>query len=406
LTWIREQPLAAGRLFVRKLAFTFHAAHVALPHSYPYFAYDTPGILRFFAVGPWLLIPLGLVGLAIGVVRAHRGTSGAFLVWAAFVPAYAASVALFFVAERYRFPLLVPLCVGAGAAIDFAWKALTVRDTKTLAFLGAGLTALFAAVNVRTGLDDGRWTEGLRTAERYVILGHYDEVDRWATWLESRTPPRPGAGLFGVGRQMLALGQFERALPYLTRAHAANPSDAPTEYALGQALAATGRTREAVEHLRAGFESGILLTDAGEGYARALIEGGDLAGAAAVLRRVKPADSAPADVWLRLGRLGMEARAPDAAEPFFRRAAELQPADAPTRLQYGLNLLVQKRFADAARELDEAAGLEAHNPDTLSHLAYAEFELGRRDDARRHAHAALVLNPGDPLALQLVAMLR
>jgi len=50
-TWIREHPADAARLFVKKFAFTFHAAHVPLPQSYAFFAYDTPGILRFSPSG-------------------------------------------------------------------------------------------------------------------------------------------------------------------------------------------------------------------------------------------------------------------------------------------------------------------------------------------------------------------
>jgi 4-amino-4-deoxy-L-arabinose transferase-like glycosyltransferase len=135
--WIRDHPGDALGLFLRKFYYVFNAAHVPLPHSYPFFAYDASTALRFYIVGPWLLIPLGLAGLIFvrppsplrptsrsdRFVEAGRDgetgklPDGAYLVWASFVPLYAASVALFFVAERYRLPLLVPLCVGAGAAL-------------------------------------------------------------------------------------------------------------------------------------------------------------------------------------------------------------------------------------------------------------------------------------------------
>ena len=62
--WIGEHPGDAARLFARKLGYTFSAHHIALPHSYPFYAYDVGTMLRFYAIGPWLLIPLGLVGLA------------------------------------------------------------------------------------------------------------------------------------------------------------------------------------------------------------------------------------------------------------------------------------------------------------------------------------------------------
>jgi predicted Zn-dependent protease len=205
---------------------------------------------------------------------------------------------------------------------------------------------------------------------------------------------------------MMAVEQYERALPYLVRAHAAAPNEPRVDYALGQALLKTGYPGQAVEHLRHGFEGNVDLPAGGFDYARALLDAGDPAGAVAALRRIHPAETADADAWLRLGRLGMEAKAPDAAEPFFRHAAEMQPEDAATRQQYGLNLLVLNRFADAARELSASARLDPRDADTLARLAYAEMKLGRKQDARRHAQAALAVNPQDPLARQLLGALR
>lgn len=109
---------------------------------------------------------------------------------------------------------------------------------------------------------------------------------------------------------------------------------------------------------------------------------------------------------MRLGRLASAAKAPDVAEPFFRRAVELAPAHAAARQQYGLNLLVLNRLEAAARELAEAARLNPRDADTLAHLALCELQLGRRADARAHAEQALALDPSQPLAQRLAAALR
>ena len=123
-TWIVEHPAAAAGLFARKLGYTFSAHHIALPHSYPFYAYDVGTMLRFYVVGPWLLIPLGLVGLVWFAPPAPRRRD--YLVWVSFVPGYAVGVAAFFIAERYRLPLLVPLSIGSGAAIDGALRAFAL----------------------------------------------------------------------------------------------------------------------------------------------------------------------------------------------------------------------------------------------------------------------------------------
>jgi tetratricopeptide (TPR) repeat protein len=106
---------------------------------------------------------------------------------------------------------------------------------------------------------------------------------------------------------------------------------------------------------------------------------------------------------MRVGRLASQLRAPDVAEAFFRRAVAIRPGQASAHQQLGLNLLVLRRYEEAARELTEAVRLDPRDADALSRLAYCELELGRPGDARAHAEAALALNPGDPLATQLVA---
>ena len=394
-TWIAGHPAQAATLFAKKLYYVFNAAHTALPHSYPFYARDEKTALRFYAVGPWLLIPLGLAGLLFVPVRGRRAD---YLVWASFVPAYAAAVALFFVAERYRLPLLVPLCVGAGALLAHLGSGLqTVRFRGRAA--AATATVVFAvAANWPLALSDGRWDEGIRFAQRYVILKQYDEADRWVARLEASGPPHPGAAHYALGAQLLLMNEPERARRHLEAAYRAAPSRVRIEYALGQALLRSGRAAEAVPHLRRGFESGEEIPAGGFDLAEALVASGDLRGAAAVVPRIRLADTESVEAWLRLGRIAHQAREPGIAEPFFRRAVELRPDLASARQQYGLNLLVLGRVEDAARELTEAVRLDPRDSDSLAGLAYCEMQLGRVAEARAHATAAIAINPSDPIA--------
>ena len=411
--WMSGHPGDAIALFLKKLFYTFNAAHVPLPHSYVFYTRDVSSLLPALFVGPWLLIPLGLVGLvwsafasAVAASALRRDSaaplrgaaSPLYLIWVSFVPAYAAAVALFFVAERYRLPLLVPLCAGAGAAIDRAWRAASARRLRSLAMPAAALGCIAIAVNWPLRLNDGRWDEGLRLAQQYVIHGRYDEARQWAEALDARPGAAPGAAHYGVGAQLLAGEKPELALPYLQKAHGANPAEPRVDYALGRALLKTGRAADAVPHLRRGFEAGIELPSGGYDYAAALHETGDFAAAAAAVERITPAETDDVEAWLRLGRLASQSRAHAVAERFFRRAAEMRPDLAAARQQFGLNLLVLGRLEDANRELTEAVRLDPRNADSLSALAFSELRLGRAADARAHAAQALALNPGDPLA--------
>ena len=402
-SWMKTHPADAAQLFLKKLAFAFHAQTLPLPHSYPFFAYDSGTALRFYAIGPWMLVPIGLIGLVAGADRARRRE---YLVWVSFVAAYAAAIALFFIAERYRLPLLVPLTIGAGAAIDRALTAIRARHWTPVVSgaLAAALLALF--VDHRFTLDDGRWVDGLRLTERLVIAERYDEADRWAQWLETHHPPKAGAGVFGVGQQLLAIDRHDRAMPYLQRAHDIDPSDPRYDYTYGQALLKSGRVSEAVPHLQHGFDGGVDLPSGGADYALALQQAGDAAGAVAALKRITPADDGDPESWLRLGRIAMEVKAPDIGEPYFRRAVAIAPAHAAARQQYGLNLLVLRRFDAAVEQLAEAARLDPRDADTLAHLAYCEAQLGRAADARAHVAAALAIDPNQELARQLATAFR
>jgi tetratricopeptide (TPR) repeat protein/4-amino-4-deoxy-L-arabinose transferase-like glycosyltransferase len=435
-TWISQHPGAAIALFARKLGWVFNAQHIALPYSYPFYAHDAKTMLRFYAVGPWLLIPLGLVGLVFaapfnasatrpvqekqprrarkrGAERvkspeqpnADGTTRSDYLVWVSFVPCCAISVAVFFVAERYRLPVLVPLCIGAGAAVDAAMRAVETKRAKALAIPAVSFIVIFALTNWRHGLHDGRWEEGLRMAQRLVILRRYDEADQWAEKLEPQAPRR-GMAHQGVGMQYLVADQTTRAIAHLTKALESDPNQPVVEYTLGQALLKAGRARDAVSHLKRGFDAGIEIPLGGFDLALALRDAGDPAGAASVIRRVRFTDDTDQEMWLRAGRLAAEVQAPDAAEPFFRHAVEMRPDQASARQQYGLNLLVLGRYEEAARELAEAARLDPRNADSLSHLAYCELKLGRLADAAAHVSAALALNPNDPVARQVAAAVR
>jgi tetratricopeptide (TPR) repeat protein len=395
--WITAHPGAALLLFVKKLYFVFNRQHIALPHSYPFYVKDDPTALRFFVVGPWLLFPLGIVGLVAAAPRDHRRE---YVVWASFVPLYAIAVALFFVAERYRLPLLVPLCASAGALVDRALVSWHASRLRSFALPAAALAAAGVAVNWPLHLNDSRWEEGLRLAQRLVILGRFDDADRWMEKMTVREP-HPGATAEGVAEQYLLLGTNDRAVALLQRAHAANPADARIDYDLGRALFRSGRAPEAVPHLERGFDAGIELPNGGFDYAAALHAVGQDAAAAAAVRRIRPADEEASDAWLRLGRLAAEAHAPDAAEPFFRHAVEMDPGSPSGQQQLGLNLLVLNRWEDAAAVLARAAQLDPRDSDTLSHLAYCEAKLGRAEDARSHAAAALAINPQDPLATEI-----
>ena len=370
--WMAAHPGDALGLFAKKLYYTFNAAHVPLPHSYPFYAYDVPTALRFSSSAPGCSSRSDCSDWRSGCVRLRRLAASArpatirdraYLVWVSFVPAYAAAVALFFVAERYRLPLLVPLCAGAGAAIDRAIAAARARRWTALATVAAGAAVL--AVFANWPLKRGRRALARRPAHR-AATGDSPAIRRGRSLggaARCLDPPRAGAGrLRRRGAAAGAQSARSARCPTWTRAHQADPSDAHDRLCAGPGALKAGRAREAVAHLEHGFNGGIDLPQGGYDYAAALQATGDFPAAVAAIRRITPADSEDPEAWLRLGRLAAQAQAPDAGERFFRHAVQMRPDLAAARQQLGLNLVVLGRFDEAAGELTEAAAARSARP--------------------------------------------
>ncbi len=349
-TWIREHPFGWVRLLVWKLYAVLNAAHISTPFSYTFYAYDAGTLLKVLIIGPWLIVPLGLIGLLM------RRTN---IVWISFVPAYAASVVLFFITERYKLPLFAALAICSGAGVE----ALLGKKRRVLAI--AVFAVLFIAANWPLPLDDGRAEERTRMAETLIDAEKFDEAEHWAR-LALDTPR--------------------------------NPFPARAEYALGRALLGASRPAEALPHLRNAVEQRVDVPLAGYDLAVALQQTGDLAGAARALSKVRPPEDSDVVVWLQLGRRAAEINAPEVAEPFLRRAVAVAPENAAAHQMLGIDLLVLGRCDEAVRELADTIRLQPRNADALAMLAVCEQRLGRGEDAKRHAEAAIAIAPQHPIA--------
>lgn len=420
-SWISLHPGDAAAHLARKLALAFNAGHIAASYSFPFYAYDARTLLAGLFVGPWLLLPLGLVGLAIGVFHGRRGD---YLIWASFVPLYALAVALFFVTERARLPLLVPLCVGAGAAADFFMSRGT-RPPDRPAFLprplfvagAVALLCLFALMaNIPRRRADGRAEDRTRMAEAMIVRDRIDLAEQWAARALA-IHPRPADVHLRVGRRLVVHSRPEAALAHLERALQLDASSAAANYAMGQALVQARRPREAIPHLRSALKNGVRDPLAGYELARALSAAGDRAGALQTLQAVRlpapdrdaqagPDASADADRWNALGRLALQLESPSLAAVFFSGAVEAAPRAARPRQDLGLALSLQGRYAEAIVHLEQAAALDPANPETQLYLAAAYAEAGRREDARARAREALRLKPDFQRARQFLRRLK
>jgi len=240
LRWIRESPGAAGSLFLRKLWYVLSGDEAPLNFSFPWYR-DRSLVLRLLCVGPGLLVPLAGAGFVLALFASSGAARRALLVWPVFVPAYVLAVAAFFVATRYRLPLLVALAPLAGAAVaqfPEAWRAKGARLG-----IAAAAAAVLGVVSLwPTGLWDGAEDEDMHWALYLVEKGDVAEAARVAEAAAARHPD-PGLLWFRMGKAWAAAKRMDDAIAALERARALEPHPADTETRLAAAHESRGVDR-------------------------------------------------------------------------------------------------------------------------------------------------------------------
>jgi tetratricopeptide (TPR) repeat protein len=412
-SWIRLHPSQAAALFAKKLWLTLAADFVPLNDSYPFYRWDAHTFLRWLFVGPWLLIPLGAIGLLLAFPASVEDREAnalttrrlSYSIWLSFIPAYSFSVAIFFAAERYRLPLLVPFCIGAGAALDEAIARRHGFRAHVEGVILIAVLALTALVNWPTHRDDGRTEERVRMAEAMIRRGQPDEAERWLAKAEEGSGSH-GLMEFRVGRAFLATHTPEAAVRHFERALQIDRGQPEVEYALGQALVDASRPREAIPHLRAGMRGGVRVDLAGFDLARALGATGDRTGALQQLQTLRPSNPDEGESWQALGQLAMQLRAPSLAASFFNEAIRARPNASKPRQDMGLALTMLGRYPEALANFEQAVVLDPSDAAAQLNLAVAYGESGRTEDARFHAQEALRLRPGYERAEQFLRALK
>ena len=353
LTWLRDHPGEAAKLYGRKIRYFLNDYEVSLNVDFYFMKFISP----FHRVQvPWFgfVFPFGVVGLAVGWRKSpFARTAGAL-----FVATYALSVLAFFVSARYRLPMVPMLIAFAGAGLVL-WYDLWRR---------------------------WRWRPAAALTAAAIAVGAF------AMW------PPPGIrrdGAFGqsyyrYGKYYFDEGDYESSISYLTKATKLTPEMYQGFLMLGMAYEHAGQVDTAIEAFWRGTIVAPNRPEMHYNLAIALVRAGRLDQALPSLHRAVMLEPGYIPAWTQLGEVYIGMGDYRRAEMAYRRVAELMPGDASVLyrlaeldLSMG-NVADALTYAHAAMEADPnlpGPGLIVgrvyyHNEDYLAALEYFEREAG------------------------------
>lgn len=327
VAFIREQPGAWLRLMAIKAGLLVNATEIMDTESQD--AYED--VSAPLAATAWfahfgVLVPFALVGM-VATWRERRPVG----VLLAMTGVYAASVVMFYVFARYRYPLVPFLVLFAAAGVVGLPRFLREAPRPvavTAVALAAGLALLvhrpivdpdLTRAVTASNLGQALWADGRREE---AIAQYQRAVSLQPDW---------ASGYFSLGNALGEAGRPAEALTALERAVALDPAHARARYSLGTTLVALGRPREAIDQLRQAVSALPDFADGHRALGIALAADGRLTDArqafATALRLAPDSPEAHNDFGVALARSGELAAAID----HFERALALKPDFAEAR---------------------------------------------------------------------------
>lgn len=361
LAFVRDHPWDWLRLFGRKLLLTINADEISDSESLDVYA-EASLILRGLR---WIDFGMLLAAGVLGACVTRERWPGIGLV-AASAGAFALSVAIFFVFDRYRFPLVPYVLVFAGAGIARLVERGALRSRAVQVGLGLAVAALAVShVSLPVGYD---------------------------------------ATYGNLGSELLAMGRTAEGLAYLERGAAAMPDFAGARFDLGRARRRTGDLDGAVREFEAAIRMAPDYYDAHAGLAAVLQQRGDSEGAIehfAIAARIRPSSfDAVWNLGLELLKVGDAA----AALPLFEDLVRIRPNRFAVRMAYGTACATVSRHEDAVVQFTRAVELMPTSVEALCALATSLAALGRIPEAESRLEAAMVLarTSGDAEAIRQI----
>jgi tetratricopeptide (TPR) repeat protein len=346
-----------------------------------------------------ILIPLALFGLVMTWPMRSR-------LWVLYAMAagYAASVVIFYVFARYRYPLTPFLIVFAAAglvtlpsvirarAVPGGWRTIAAIAVAAVfanwPVLSADSMKAITESNLGVALQaDQRVTEAIPHYQRAIAL-------------------RPGyAPVYSnLASALRAGGHTDEAIATYQRALTLQPDFPDAEYNLANALLEAGKADLAVEHFQTALRSLPGSVDVQTNLGIALANGGRLDPAIDAFKAALAIDPGATKAHRNLADVLASAGHPDEAIDHLRQAVRLDPGDEAAHYDLGSLYLERQRLDEAVAEFRAALQLKPNAVEVRNNLGIALGSQGKLDEAIDQFQQALRLEPANTEARSNLAM--
>ena len=390
LTFITGDPARWLRLMGRKVALLWNRSEMLDTESQETYEEESPVLAVLASVGHFgVVVPLALLGLLAAWPERRR-------LWPllALLAAYAASVVVFYVFARYRFPmvpfLLLLAGLGAASATRLFAAATPSRRMAVAALLGLATVAvnwpLLSATRMRAITETNLGT-ALHEA------GRLDEaVVRYEKAVALQPDYAPAYNNLGV--TLRAQGKVDAAIAAYERGLERDSAYSDLHYNLANALLAQNRADEAAAHLKTSLAGQPDSAATHNNLGTALAVKGQYEQAVAEFRAAIGMEPTSVLAHRNLGNalasMGRGAEARTALE----RAVALGPSDADANYDLGSLLLEEGRYAEAASRLRASLATNPRSAQALNNLGIALASQGQLRDAIGAFAQALSIDPG------------
>lgn len=355
LVFVTNQPGRWLALTGRKILLLWNRAEMLDTESQESYADESwplrsTGWFTHFGV----LVPLAVFGGMVLWPQRRR-------VWVlyALVLTYAASVVMFYVFARYRFPL-VPLLV------------------------------LLAAAGVSAA---PQWLRARSAAERAAVAGVVAAVVVFTNWPVLSSTRMRAITETNLATALQADNRMEEAIARYRRAIELQPDHAPAYNNLGTALRAQGKLDEAVDTYERALSINGSYPDAHYNLANALLEKHEPDKAAAHFQVALASIPDSVETRNNLGIALMNQRQYDEAIAAFRGALAIEPTSTKTLRNLATALDARGHVDEAVETLNEVLRIAPQDEAALYDLGSTMLEVGQHEAAIDAFRRALAVNP-------------